>query len=289
VLESVVNVSEGRDERVVRALRAACGPSLLDIHTDVDHNRSVFTLAGPERRDASVATRALARAVAANVSIVGHVGVHPRFGALDVVPFVAFDADPDAGTAAVSAAHEFAHWWAGEFDVPVFFYGDADPQHRDLPSTRRTAFRSRVPDAGPVVAHPTLGATAVGVRAPLVAINCVLATGDKTIAVDIVRHTRERDGGLPGVRALAFLLAASGRTQVSMNLTDLHRTGVEQACTHVRALARHHDTDVIAVELVGLLPASELGRCSAGFLAWSELDDSQTIEARLRRGRSERL
>jgi glutamate formiminotransferase len=283
----VVNVSEGRDEQVLRTLRVACGPSLLDLHTDVDHNRSVFTLAGAEPHDAVSATRALARAVAANVSIVDHAGVHPRFGALDVVPFVALHFEPDARTTAVSAAHAFARWWAGEFDVPVFFYGDADPEHRDLPATRRTAFHGRAPDAGPAVPHSRLGATAVGVRPPLVAINCELATDDATIAVDIVRQTRERDGGLPGVRALAFFLASSGRAQVSMNLTALERTGIEQACTRVRALARRSGTDVSAVELVGLAPASELARCSAAFLAWSGLDERQTIEARLRRASTE--
>jgi glutamate formiminotransferase / 5-formyltetrahydrofolate cyclo-ligase len=281
VLETVVNVSEGRDDNVLTTLREACGPSLIDVHTDADHNRSVFTLAGPGPDDAAPATRALARAVAENVSIAAHSGVHPRLGALDVVPFVALCDDTNARDDAVAYAHEFASWWSIEFAVPVFFYGDADREGRDLPSARRNAFATRRPDLGPASPHATLGATTVGARPPLVAINCLLTTDDIRIAVDIARHTRERDGGLPGVRALGFPLARAARAQVSLNVTDLARTGVETACEHVRTLARTRGVEVSAVELVGLLPAAELARCSPKFRAWSRLDDDCTIEARI--------
>jgi glutamate formiminotransferase len=281
VLECVVNVSEGRDASVLTELRVACGPSLLDLHVDTDHHRSVFTLAGPGPHDAEAAARALARAVAARVSLVEHEGVHPRFGALDVVPFVALGEDePETAT---RVARDFGHWWSDEFAVPVFFYDDADPEHRDLPTVRRTAFSVRMPDAGPPDRHATLGATAVGARAPLVAINCLLDTASGDVAVDIARHTRARDGGLPGVRALGLVLASRGRAQVSMNLVDLEATGVEAACDHVRALARARGTDVVDVELVGLLPRAELGRCRADFRAWSGLGEEHTIEGRLTR------
>ncbi|HEV3363316.1 MAG TPA: hypothetical protein VG795_04125, partial [Acidimicrobiia bacterium] len=124
----------------------------------------------------------------------------------------------------------------------------------------------------------------------LVAVNCELAPGatgletDLALARVVAREVRERDGGLRGVRALGFALASKGRAQVSMNLTDLGATGVEAACEAVRRAAAERGGDVTAVELVGLLPAAELERCSGDFLAWSGLSADQTIEARIARG-----
>ena len=268
---------------VVRRLAEACGEALLDVHSDSDHNRSVFTLVAPDERRTTIAAVALARAVAELVSLEGHAGVHPRLGALDVVPFVALAESAREREKARAAAQAFGAWWAEEFRVPVFLYDDADPAHRSLPEVRRAAFSERPPDVGPDTPHPRLGATAVGARRPLVAINCVLATSDLTVARHIARGTRERDGGLCGVRALGFAIADGRRTQVSMNLVDLDQTGVEAACTHVRALARAAGSEVAAVELVGLMPEAELARSSAAFRSWSGLDAEMTIEARAAR------
>jgi glutamate formiminotransferase len=280
VLECVPNVAEGRDPQRLRHLADACGPSLLDVHVDPDHDRAVLTLAGPGTSDALDAAQRLAGAVADVLDVRRNAGVHPLLGALDVVPFVALG----PGTAladARAAADEFARWWALELRVPVFLFDAADAKGRSLPETRRAAFGSRQPDLGPSTAHPTLGATCVGARHPLVACNCMLRTDDVHLARRVARAVRERDGGLPGVRALGFPLPSRGRAQVSMNLVDLAATGVEAACGAVRDLARAQGDDVEAVELVGLLPRAELERCSAAFRAWARLDDDSTIEARL--------
>jgi glutamate formiminotransferase / 5-formyltetrahydrofolate cyclo-ligase len=284
VLECVVNVSEGRDMERLRVIARASGPSLLDVHADADHHRSVFTLAGPGVRDATIGARALAAAVAEQCSIVDHVGEHPRFGALDVVPFVALGGTKVERAQAAEEARTFASWWAREFGVPVFLYDDADPAHRDLPSARSTGFRSRRPDFGPDEPHPRLGATAVGARPPLVAINCVLVSRDVIVARRIARDMRERSGGLRGVRALGFFLPEAQRAQVSMNLVALDQTGVQDACLHVRELAQRAGTDVAVVELVGLLPARDLDRCTDDFLQWSRLDVESTIEVRIGKG-----
>ena len=277
-------MSEGRDARVLRTLADACGKALLDVHADTDHHRSVFTLGGPGAREAETAARHLARAVAANVDITPHTGEHPRNGALDVVPFVALGGTDAERQVAAMAARSFARWWADNFAVPVFCYDDADPEGRDLPHARLHGFRAREPDFGPSEPHPQLGATMVGARRPLIAVNCVLITKEIEIARRIARRIRARDGGLPGVRALAFLLGSAGRAQVSMNLVNLRRTGIEEACLHVRELANAEKTDVARVELVGLMPRSELDRCSDEFLGWSQLDAESTIEARIDRG-----
>jgi glutamate formiminotransferase / 5-formyltetrahydrofolate cyclo-ligase len=281
VIECVPNVAEGRDRPRLDALTTSCGKSLLDLHVDADHHRSVLTLAGPGKDEAPLAARALALAVGEHLDLTGHSGVHPRLGVLDVVPFVALDGS--TGTAAIEHARDFAAWVASALAVPVFLYADADPDHRSLPDARRDAFTRRAPDAGPPSPHPQLGAVAVGARPVLVAVNCELDRGDITIARSIAHTIRERDGGLPGVRALGFMLASGGTAQVSMNLIALEQTGLQQACEAVRDLARRAAVDISRVELVGLVPAAELARCDQGFLEWSAISPDQTIEARLAR------
>jgi glutamate formiminotransferase len=282
VLECVANVSEGRNRVVLDALVHACGPSLLDLHTDADHHRSVFTLAGPDATGAAEAARALARRAIGLVDLRLHDGVHPRFGVVDVVPFVALD-EP-AGNA-VDAAQEFAEWIATDLGVPVFLYGDADAARRSLPDTRRDAFVRRDPDLGPASPRPRTGAVAVGARPPLVAVNCRLDRDDVALAREIARRVRERDGGLPGVRALGFRLDSVGVAQVSMNVTALEATGVEAACGAVRRLAGEAGAAVTGVELVGLVPAAEHQRWSREFRSWSGLGPEVTIEAGLARRR----
>ncbi|HVM41670.1 MAG TPA: glutamate formiminotransferase [Acidimicrobiia bacterium] len=278
--ECVINVSEGRDRAVLDALAEVAGPPLVDLHRDVDHHRSVFTLAG----DLGVVERAARRLAAAAVErldIARHVGVHPRLGVVDVVPFVALD--PKRRKDTIEAARRFAVRLAVDLDVPVFLYGDVSPERRTLPDVRLRAFADLRPDMGPEQPHPTAGATAVGVRDVLVAVNCDLDVDNVPLAKEIARTVRERDGGLPGVRALGLPLPTAGRAQVSMNLVDLARTGLEAACTAVRQAAEARGARVARVELVGLVPAAELARCSAQFRSWAELGADQTIESRLSR------
>lgn len=274
----MANVSEGRDTAAVDALGAACRAVLLDVHSDPDHHRSVFTLAG-SLPDVESGAGALAAAAVATLDLRIHAGVHPRLGVLDVVPFVALD--PARGAEAVEAAGRFARRVAAELGVPTFLYGDADPAGRSLPEVRRDAFSARFPDFGPGAPHATAGAAAVGARPLLVAVNCDLDVDDLGLARAIAAEVRERDGGLPGVRALGLRLDRADLVQVSMNLTNLSATGIEDACTVVRDTARAAAADVARVELVGLMPASELERCGAAFLEWARLDRSSTIEGRL--------
>jgi len=195
------------------------------------------------------------------------------------VPFVALPGTSEAE--AIDAARSFGAWIVEELAVPVFFYGAAGEQRRTLPEVRRGAFRDLRPDLGPSRPDTRLGATVVGVRPVLVAINCELEVDDVELARRIAGSIRERDGGLPGVRALGLRLASRDRAQVSMNLVDLGRCGVQTACEEVRERARASGATIERVELVGLLPRSELARCSDEFLSWSGLRPDQTIEARL--------
>jgi glutamate formiminotransferase / 5-formyltetrahydrofolate cyclo-ligase len=281
VLECVPNVSEGRRRDVVDRLAAACGGPLLDVHADPDHNRSVFTLAADPPEGVERAAVQLAEAVARHVDSSWRDGVHPRLGALDVVPFVALSGTPEARASAVRTAHYFAGWLADAMDVPTFLYGEADPEERPLPRLRRDAFVRRAPDYGPAEPHPRLGATAVGARPALVAVNCELDRDDIDLARRIAHDVRERGGGLRGVRALGFELTSRRRVQVSLNLTDLETTGLEEACAEVARQARAEGADLDRIELVGLLPRAALEDCGPAFRRRAQLDDDQTIEARL--------
>ena len=268
---------------MVEALAAACGSPLLDVHVDRDHNRSVFTLVAEAAEEVEAASVRLAEAVAHTVDRSWRDGVHPRLGALDVVPFVALSGTPESRASAVRTAQYFAGWLGDTLDVPTFLYDDADPQDRPLPRLRRDAFVRRMPDYGPSEPHPKLGATAVGARPPLVAINCELDRDDVDLARRIAGDVRERGGGLPGVRALGFELSSPRRAQVSLNVTDLEATGVEEACAEVARAARSEGADVARIELVGLIPRTALEECSPAFCRRAGLGEEQTIEGRLGR------
>lgn len=263
----VPNVSEGRRPEVVHAICGAAltaGAHVLDVHSDPDHHRSVITLAGAGRPvvDAAVA---LAGAAVGAIDLRSHAGAHPRIGAVDVVPFV-----PAPGAAmeeAVGAARECARRLWEEMGVPCFLYGEADPARRPLPEVRRGAFGALPPDVGGPGPHPTAGAAAVGAREALVAFNVNLDTDDVAVARRIAHAVRERDGGLPGVRALGLLLAGRGVAQVSMNLMQPAETTMAAAVDAVAAAAAAEGVAVAGAELVGLAPRAALGgRNAAGLL-----------------------
>ena len=206
-----------------------------------------------------------------------HEGVHPRFGAVDVVPFVPLEGDgsparpgADLG-AALEARLRFARWAGEELGVPCFFYGP----ERSLPEVRRDAFTVLRPDTGPSHPHPSAGACAVGGRPALVAYNLWLATTELATARSVARHIRSAT-----VRALG--MAAGGTTQVSCNLVDPWLFGPADAFDAVRRLARAAGTRLVRAELVGLAPASVVGAVPSARLADLDLDPDRTVEARLR-------
>jgi glutamate formiminotransferase / 5-formyltetrahydrofolate cyclo-ligase len=272
LLECVINLSEGRDKRVISALAAAAGTYLLDVHSDPDHHRSVLTLAGPEEAVVQGA-RAVARAALAGIDLRGHAGEHPRIGALDVVPFVPLNREPGpAGRlgdgrleSAVKVRNGFARWAARELDLPCFLYGP----ERTLPELRRTAWSTLAPDLGPTASHRTAGAVAVGARPVLVAYNLWLAGADLGLARRVAGAIRS-----PHLRALG--LAAGRSVQVSCNLIAPWRVGPGAVFDSVASQAA-----VARAELVGLVPLSVLE--AEPRHRWGELglSPSTTIEARL--------
>jgi len=256
VLECVVNISEGQNPGKLATLRTAVSTNLLDVHTDPDHHRSVFTLHGAE------APRLLAASAVKLLNIHDHAGVHPRLGVIDVVPFV-----PLGNTTfdeAIRERNAFAQWAADELGIPSFYYGP----ERTLPDIRRTAWTSLFPDVGPRIAHPTAGAICVGVREVLVAYNIFLADTTMKTAREIVLKIRQ-----PGLRALSFLV--DGHAQISMNLTDLDTINVDAAYDIVAEYGC-----IARAELVGLMPLYALTKIEQS--RWSQLDIGvdKSIEAR---------
>ena len=282
IFECVVNVSEGRDDRVLDELTAAAGPSLLDLHRDRDHNRSVLTLAGPA--DTVVrGARALASVAVDRLDLRAHQGAHPRLGVLDVVPFVPYERGataPEDLSAAVVLRDDFARWLGTTLGVPSFLYGPlAGGLSRTLPDIRRHAFgrdgspdQGLVPDEGPAQADPRTGATAVGARRVLVAYNVWVSS------VEVARRVAPLVRG-PYVRALG--LALGGRAQVSCNLLDPGRHGPARLHDDVAALVTEAGGTVEGAELVGLIPEVVLTRVPRSRWAELGLSEGSTVESRL--------
>lgn len=268
LFEAVPNFSEGRDasviEAIVDAMRAA-GADVLDRHADADHHRSVVTAVGDEGA-IEAAALAGARVAVERIDLRRHRGAHPRIGAVDVLPIV-----PLLGSTLADArvlARRIGRNIAEALDVPIFYYGNAsDPPGRKLADLRKGGFEAlvagwpagREPDVVPrgwahPGAHPAAGAICVGARRLLLAWNVVIRDIDLAAARRIARELRERDGGLPGVRALALELPRRGVLQISMNLEDPDRHSPMVVFRELERRVVDAGGSVVETEVVGLAP-----------------------------------
>jgi glutamate formiminotransferase len=291
VLECVPNFSEGSDEGVLSSIadaaRSVQGIRLLDICKDPDHNRTVFTFIGDPGTVEKGAAAACDRALGL-IDMCRHGGVHPRIGAVDVVPFV-----PISGLEmkdAVEAAHRFGRAFAERNRVPVYFYGEAAlrPERKELSYVRRGGYEGLekklsdpqwVPDAGPALFDPCKGATAVGARESLIAYNINLETNDLNIARKIASEIRQSaGGGLRSVKAIGVPLKSRGIVQVSMNLTNYRETPIKEVFDVVMEKARRHGVRVLESEIVGLVPASAMKDVTPEYLMCADFSDNRIIE-----------
>ncbi|MCO5316361.1 MAG: hypothetical protein M9938_09410 [Solirubrobacterales bacterium] len=267
------NLSEGRDFARLELLEGSlASATLLDRHTDLDHNRAVFTVAGePDRLE--LALIGLARTAITEIDMTAWRGIHPAIGAIDVCPVIwtrAEDREQAVETALQAAIA------IGKLGVPVFLYGElaTAEQRRERAYFRRGGVdrlwlrmsggdpeesdQVLKPDFGPERPHPTAGGCLVTARPPLAAFNLELETDDVTIAREIAAEIRESAaGGLPGVRALGLGLS-TGRTQVSTNVHDPVSMPLARLVAAVAARAELRGTRVIEAELIGLLPEAAM-------------------------------
>ena len=285
MLEAVPNVSEGRDRSVVDAIGRAfgMGATILDVHVDTDHHRSVFTLVGDRASLVDGLLAGVSTAIA-RIDLRRHEGVHPRVGVVDVVPLVPLVRGEME--LAEEAARQVAARIGSELGLPVFLYGTIGEARRPAYFRRGglATLQTRVeagelqPDAGPRRLDPGRGAVLVGSRPPLVAYNVELATEDVGVAREIAAVTRESGGGMPGVQAIGLYLPESGRVQVSMNVVDVERAPLHDVVERVRTEAASRGVAVSGGELVGLVPESVFAAARAAGVQMPGVDESRVLE-----------
>jgi len=287
-LEAVPNFSEGRDRLTIDAIGEALSDyaRLLDVHSDADHNRSVYTLVGS--RDELVAALLGAIAVARErIDLRSQEGAHPRIGAADIVPIVPIR--PEDAEQAREAALELGRRVGEELTLPVFLYGELAPGvgpaffRRGGPEElqRRLDAGELAPDFGPPRLDERTGGVLVGSRPPLIAFNVNLAGDHLEGAQAVARAVRERDGGFPGVRALGLRLPLAGHVQVSLNIEDWRAAPLHEVVAAVEREAQARGLEITGSELVGLLPAGAAVAAAGSLLRVAGLDTSHVLELRL--------
>lgn len=283
MFQCVPNLSEGRRPEVVQLVRETMsrvpGVCLADLSHDFDHNRMVVSLLG-EAEGLQEAIVRLFEVALEHIDMSVHQGVHPRIGAVDVIPFVPLGTTTMAE--AIALARTLAERVAREFELPVFLYEEAAlrPERRRLPDLRAPGLEERVrePDFGPPRMHPRLGASVLGARWPLVAYNIVLNSQDMPTAGQIARSIRERNGGLRGVRALAVWLESRQRAQISINLVEPAVTGFYPVFRAVEKAAAQAGIAIESSELIGLTPLAVLAETAAQALKMHDFKPTQILE-----------
>jgi glutamate formiminotransferase len=294
LIECVPNFSEGRDANVVKriedAIRSVRGIMVLGSEMDASHNRSVLTFAGTPASVADAAFAAAGKALEL-IDMNRHHGEHPRIGATDVIPVIPLSDVSMEECVSLSVA--IAKRISDELGIPTYLYEQSAkrPGRKNLSDIRKGEYEGlresiltdeeRKPDFGGPALHPTAGATVVGARPILVAYNIYLNTADVSVAKRIAKKIRERDGGLPGVKALGFFIREKNMAQVSINLTDLSKTGMLDVYDRVAGEAEIEGYAVAGSEVVGMVPASEFIEIGRQKLKLMEFNKSQMIESRL--------
>lgn len=293
VLESVINVSEGREpervEKIVDGVREAKGVKLLDYSSDKDHNRSVITFAGEPERVIEAAFSVVKRAVE-RIDLTKHKGEHPRIGAADVVPFVPISGIEEKEAVDLSRSLGKRVW--EELGVPVYLYerSSTADYRRNLSDIREGEFEGLPtkmkdprwhPDYGNDAPHPAAGATVVGVRNFLVAYNVNLNTSDVKIAKKIANAIRERRGGLTNVKALGMHLEDRNIGQVSINMVDPMQTPMYRVFEAVRIEAARYGVGIIGSQIVGMVPLEVIVESARYYLQLEDFKTDQILEVRL--------
>jgi glutamate formiminotransferase / formiminotetrahydrofolate cyclodeaminase len=294
LVECVPNFSEGRNREAVEqfaaAVRATPGALVLDLEMDADHNRSVLTFVAPAETVVDAALAAAERAIA-HIDLNNHKGVHPRIGAVDVMPFVPLEG-VTIDECVKLAERAAAELWK-RFQVPAYLYEAAarKPDRVNLENIRRGQFEGlreealsnpeRAPDFGGPGLHPTAGATVVGARKFLIAYNINLGTPDVEIAKRIAKSIRHSSGGFRYLKAMGVPLASRDLAQVSMNLTDFEQTPIHRVFEVVRTEAERYGVMVVGSEIVGLIPKRALEMSAEFYLRVENFQPSLVLENRV--------
>jgi glutamate formiminotransferase len=292
ILECVPNISEGRDlavvEQIVDELRQYPDVRILNHSSDSDHNRSVLTYLGPPQA-VLAATKSMTLKALELIDMRQQRGSHPRFGAVDVVPFIPIRNMVQAE--AVEIARQYGRF-LGEQGVPVYFYEDAAtlPERRNLATVRRGQYEALsaklqqpgwIPDEGPAHFNPKSGATATGARFPLIAFNVNLNTSDVTIAQHIAKSVRHVSGGFRYVKAMGLFLESRNIAQVSMNLTNYTKTPLPLVLETVRMEAARHGVSIAGTEIIGAIPMGAMEEIMRHYVQVHDFSLDRVIESSL--------
>ena len=291
IIESIPNISEGRNQEVIEAvvdqIRTTPGCTLLNYSSDPNHNRTVITYIG-DAKGVEEASVKLAKKAVELIDLTKHTGEHPRMGCVDVMPFVPIkDATNEE---CIELSKVVGKRIAEEADLPVFLYemSAQKPARKNLATVRKGQFEGMAekvqdpewePDFGGARIHPTGGVVAVGARPPLVAYNLNLNTSDVEIAKAIAKIIREKDGGLANVKAMGFMLEDRNIAQVSINMTDYRVTPLYRVTEMVKMEAAKYGVQVIGSEVIGLCPMKALIDSAEYYLQIENFDfDGQVLE-----------
>lgn len=289
IVECVPNISEARRPEVVEAVvdevRGTPGVTLLDYSSDMSHNRTVITFFGSPEGAAEAAVR-LAKKAAELIDLREHEGEHPRMGAVDVIPFIPIKEMTTEETVELSKQVAERVW--KEAGIPVFLYEESAsaPHRQNLAAIRKGQFEGMAekvlqpewePDFGGRTIHPSAGVVAVGCRPFLVAFNINLSTSDVSIASKIAKILRRSSGGLDCVKAMGVLLEDRNVAQVSINMTNFHKTPLYRVVELTKAEAARWGVHVIGTEIVGLTPMQALCDSAEYYLQIENFDFSRQV------------
>jgi len=294
IIECVPNFSEGCDQKkiaaIARVFKSFPGVRLVDFSGDIDHNRSVFTFLGKPEDVLEAALAASGKALEL-IDMRQQTGVHPRLGAVDVVPFIPLARAKIKD--AVDLAHLFGQQLYERFGVPVYFYGNAAliPGRNELAAVRHGGYEALekkminqgdVPDVGNSNFNAQAGATVVGAREPLVAYNINLVSDDLRLAQNIASQIREKGGGLKHVRAIGVILKSRAIAQVSINLTNCKETSLKSIYDMVKTLATRRNVEILESELIGLVPKCAFAGTTPKYLKLKDFDKERLLETHLK-------
>ena len=289
IVECVPNISEARRPEVVEAVvdevRGTPGVTLLDYSSDMSHNRTVITFFGSPEGAAEAAVR-LAKKAAELIDLLEHEGEHPRMGAVDVIPFIPIKEMTTEETVELSKQVAERVW--KEAGIPVFLYEESAsaPHRQNLAAIRKGQFEGMAekvlqpewePDFGGRTIHPSAGVVAVGCRPFLVAFNINLSTSDVSIASKIAKILRRSSGGFDCVKAMGVLLEDRNVAQVSINMTNFHKTPLYRVVELTKAEAARWGVHVIGTEIVGLTPMQALCDSAEYYLQIENFDFSRQV------------
>lgn len=294
LIECVPNFSVGNNQKIldqiVSAIAGVSGIVVLDQESDPAHNRSVVTFVGSAYKVSEAAFQAT-KVAAKLINLDHHKGEHPRMGATDVIPLIPISGISEEN--AIELARLLGKRIGSELGIPVYMYEKAalNQQRVNLADIRKGEYealkkemgkkKERDPDYGPRKVG-TAGATAVGVRDPLIAYNVNLDTDDISMAKQIASKVRFKDGGFPFVKALGFYLKDRGIAQVSMNLTNFNQTSIPQVFEFIKAEAASHGVKVLESEIVGLVPEKALLDAAKHYLQLKKFSFDQVLELKLK-------